>query len=100
VRYVNDHQGPAAALKITRHFLDTYKNWSEENIQNVTLSKLMDNLAKETSTLTTLSYDDLRKEVAHFSVTDNATRRWIKYAMGTLHIASAPYISNYTELFT
>lgn len=50
----------------------------------------MNNVAKAVSTLTGLSNEDIRKEIAHYSTTDNETRKWIKYAMGTLHVSGTP----------
>ena len=74
------------------HYFDTYKNWIEEEINNTPLSKLMDELAKDLSTFTGLDEAEIRKEVAHYSKTDGKTRSWVKYAMGTLHAGSAPYL--------
>ena len=50
----------------------------------------MNNVAREVSTLTGLPYDELRKAVEHYSANDNETRKWAKYAMGTLHAMGTP----------
>ena len=63
-----------------RHFLDNYKDWSEEQINKTPLSDLMDKLAKEGSSVTGLPEEDIRKQVAHFSDSDYGTRKWVKYA--------------------
>jgi hypothetical protein len=73
-----------------RHYLDNYKIWSEENMLETPISQLMDALAKETSSVTGLPQEDIRKEVAHFSGSSNSTRMAVKYAMGTLHASAAP----------
>ena len=99
VRYVTDQKGSEEGLKLVRHFFDNYKTWSEETISKTSLSTLLDNLAKDASTQTGLAYDDLRREVNHGSTSDGGTRRWLKYAMGTLHAGSAPYIYHDIEHF-
>lgn len=50
----------------------------------------MDELSADLSTITGLDQDEIRKQVAHYSTTDRDTRKWVKYAMGTLHAGSAP----------
>ena len=46
IRYITTKKGDAEGVKALRHFFDNYKDWSEEQILDIPLSKLMDNLAK------------------------------------------------------
>lgn len=73
-----------------RHFLDNVENWLEAALSKTTIANFMNNLAKEVSALTGLPTEDIRKEVAHYSDTDGETRKWVKYAMGTLRVSGTP----------
>ena len=90
IKYVSEHKGTEEALKLLRHFLDTNDQWSETAFLKSSVSQMMDTIAKEASIVSGVSYDDLRKEVKHYSTTDNETRKWAKYAMGTLHVSGTP----------
>ena len=46
IHYIAAQKGDAEGVKTLRHFFDNYKDWSEEQISDTPLSKLMDNLAK------------------------------------------------------
>jgi len=54
IKYTQDQKGPAEALRVLHHYFDTYKNWIEEEINNTPISQLMDELAKDLSTITGL----------------------------------------------
>lgn len=90
VKYVNDKQGPAAAIKVLRHFFDTNDNWVESGVVKTSIATLMANVAREVSSVTGLGVDLIRAEVAHFSPSDYEARKWAKYAMGTLHVSGTP----------
>lgn len=55
-----------------------------------TIAQTMDKIASEVARLTELDEADIRKEIMHFSDTDYETRKWLKYAMGTLHVSGTP----------
>ena len=90
VNYVANQKGNQDALNLLRHFLDTLDQWVEEATKNMKISAFMDKVAQETSEKTGLSFLDVRKEVAHMSGTDRETRKWVKYAMGSLHVSGTP----------
>jgi len=52
---VNDKQGPAAAFSLLRHFFDTNEKWDESGVVKSSIATLMNNIAKEVSTVTGLS---------------------------------------------
>ncbi len=54
------------------------------------ISAMMDKIASEVAQLTGLLEEDIRREISHFSDTDYETRKWAKYAMGTLHVSGTP----------
>jgi DNA topoisomerase VI subunit B len=91
VRYVYDHQGSEEALRVLRYFLDNIDSWNEESIRKLTINQFLNNLAGQVSSLTGLPRDDVRTELAHFSKTDNLTRQWSKYVMGSLRLPGTPY---------
>lgn len=90
IRYVNDKQGPEEALKLLRYFVENVKLWSEEAINDTPFSIVLDSLAQTVASLTGLPESDLRTQIAHFSDYDYLTRKWAKYAMGTLHASFTP----------
>jgi hypothetical protein len=75
---------------VLRYFLDNLDSWDEKSIKSVTINQFLNNLAGQVSSLTGLSRDDIRKEIAHFSTTDGLTRQWSKYVMGSLRIPGTP----------
>lgn len=88
--YVQQQKGNQEALTLFRDFLsDTDKN-DEDNIRNETIRGLMRRIAQRVNTLFGLETEDVLKELAHYSVTDNKVRQWSKFVMGAIKAAGTP----------
>ena len=50
----------------------------------------MTRIAQRVNTLFGLKTEDVLKELAHYSVTDNKVRQWSKFITGTVRAAGTP----------
>ena len=46
IKYVNDKQGPNAAIKTMRHFFDTNLNWVEAALVKANIADLMSKISR------------------------------------------------------
>jgi hypothetical protein len=63
IRYVNDQLGGDIALDTLRYFLQHISDWQEgsNNVNNNSLSTILNNIAGTVATMTGLKKEDIRK---------------------------------------